>query len=269
MVLLYLQETGQKVTIPRIFSPETLKEGKLRVIEKGDSQYIKNVLRMRKGDKLSLFDGRGSEHEAVIVNLSEEKLSLKIGEKIKVEVSNLNVTLAQSLPKGGKMDFIIQKSTELGADRIIPFVSSRSIPKLSESKAGARLERWRKIAIEASRQCGRAKMPEVNGIVTFEEMLKLRERESLGILLWEGETERGIKEILRDEKYRGLDNFFIVVGPEGGFSREEVEKAKGNGFTSASLGKSILRTETAPLAILSIIQYETGGFSPGSKGVSG
>ena len=258
MVLLYLQETGQKVTIPRIFSPEALHEGKLLEIEKDNSQYIKNVLRMRPGDKLSLFDGRGSEHEAVIVDLSEGRLSLKIGEKINVGVSNLNVTLAQSFPKGSKMDFIIQKSTELGADRIIPFISSRSIPRLSETKAETRCERWRKIAIEASRQCGRAKIPEVTGIVTFEEMLTMREEESLGILLWEDESEKGIKEILRDERYHPLDKFFIVVGPEGGFSKEEVERATAHNFISATMGALILRTETAPLAILSILQYEKG-----------
>ncbi len=258
MVLLYLQETGQKVTTPRILPPETLHEGKLLDIKKDTFQYIKNVLRMRPGDTLSLFDGRGSEHEAVIIALSEGSLSLKIGKKITVEGSNLNVTVAQSLPKGGKMDFIIQKSTELGADRIIPFTSSRTIPRLSESKAGERCKRWRKIAIEASRQCGRAKIPEVTEIATFEEMLTMRDEESLGILLWEGESERGIKKLLRDERYHPFEKFFVVVGPEGGFSKKEVERATSHNFISATMGTLILRTETAPLAILSILQYEKG-----------
>jgi 16S rRNA (uracil1498-N3)-methyltransferase len=158
------------------------------------------------------------------------------------------------------MDFIIQKSTELGADRIIPFISSRSIPRLSESKAPARRERWQRIAVEASRQCGRASIPEVTGIVTFEEMLGLKKRGELGIVLWEDESERGIKEILSDERYRNSDNFFVIVGPEGGFLKEEVEKAIAHDFISASLGTLILRTETAPLAILSILQYEKGTF---------
>ncbi|TFG37609.1 MAG: 16S rRNA (uracil(1498)-N(3))-methyltransferase, partial [Syntrophobacterales bacterium] len=151
-------------------------------------------------------------------------------------------------------------STELGADRIIPFISSRSIPRLSESKATARRERWQRIAVEASRQCGRASIPEVTGIVAFEEMLGLKKRGELGIVLWEDESERGIKAILSDERYRDSDNFFVIVGPEGGFLKEEVEKAIAHDFISASLGTLILRTETAPLAILSILQYEKGTF---------
>jgi 16S rRNA (uracil1498-N3)-methyltransferase len=215
---------------------------------------------------ISLFDGRGSEYEAAITELSEGKITVEIGKQKKARLPDLKVTLAQSLPKGSKMDFIIQKSTELGADRIIPFISSRSVPRLSDSKAEARRERWRKIAIEASRQCGRTKIPEVTGIVTFEEMLKLREEKSLGIVLWEDETEKGIKEILRDEKYCSLGTFFIVVGPEGGFSKEEVEKAIAYDFISATLGTLILRTETAPLAILSILQYEKGIFGRAENG---
>lgn len=221
---------------------------------------------MRTGDTISLFDGRGSEHEAAITELSEGKITVEIGKKKKARLPDLKVTLAQSLPKGSKMDFIIQKSTELGVDRIIPFISSRSIPRLSESKAVERGKRWVRIAVEAARQCGRAKIPEVTKIVTFEEMLSLRERESMGILLWEDETERGIKEILRDERYGGSENFFVIVGPEGGFSKEEAEKATTRDFISATLGSLILRTETAPLAILSILQYEKGTFGQTEKG---
>jgi 16S rRNA (uracil1498-N3)-methyltransferase len=254
------------VTIPRIFSPETLKEGKFLDIEKDNSQYIKNVLRKRMGDKLSLFDGRGSEYEAAITELTEEKITVKIGRKKKAHLPDLKVTLAQSLPKGSKMDFIIQKSTELGVDRIIPFISSRSIPRLSESKAAERRKRWARIAVEASRQCGRAKIPEVRSIVTFEEMLNLREGESLGILLWEDESKRGIKEILRDERYEDSENYFVIVGPEGGFSKEEAERAIARDFISATLGTLILRAETAPLAILSILQYEKGTFGRAGKG---
>jgi 16S rRNA (uracil1498-N3)-methyltransferase len=254
------------VTTPRIFSPEILNEGRRLELERENSQYIQNVLRLRKGDMISLFDGRGSEYEASITELSEGKITVEIGKQKKAHLPDLKVTLAQSLPKGSKMDFIIQKSTELGVQRIIPFISSRSIPRLSETKAVERRKRWERIAVEASRQCGRAKIPEVTGIATFEEMLNLREGESLGILLWEDETKRGIKEILRDERYGDSENFFVIVGPEGGFLKEEVEKAIACDFISATLGTLILRVETAPVAILSILQYEKGTFGRAEKG---
>ncbi|MBW2636519.1 MAG: 16S rRNA (uracil(1498)-N(3))-methyltransferase [Deltaproteobacteria bacterium] len=254
------------MTTPRIFSPEILNEGRLLELERENSQYIQNVLRLRKGDLISLFDGRGSEYAAAITELSEGNITVEIGAKKNARLPALKITLAQSLPKGSKMDFIIQKSTELGVDRIIPFISSRSIPRLSENKALERRKRWERIAVEASRQCGRAKIPEVTTIATFEEMLNLREEESLGILLWEDESERGIKEILRDERCGDSENFFVIVGPEGGFLKEEAEKAVARDFISATLGTLILRAETAPLAILSILQYEKGTFGRAKNG---
>jgi len=254
------------VTTPRIFSPEILREGHRVDLERENSQYIQNVLRLKMGDVVSLFDGRGSEHEAAITELSEGIITVEIGAKKRACLPDLKVTLAQSLPKGSKMDFIIQKSTELGVDRIIPFMSSRSIPRLSERKAVERRKRWERIAVEACRQCGRARIPEIRSIVTFEEMLEAKEEESLGILLWEDETERGIKELLRDKRYGDSGDFFVIVGPEGGFSREEAERAIARDFISASLGSLILRAETAPLAILTILQYEKGSFGQAEKG---
>jgi 16S rRNA (uracil1498-N3)-methyltransferase len=158
------------------------------------------------------------------------------------------------------MDFIVQKATELGADRIISFRSARSVPRLSQDKARAKISRWRSIAQEASRQCGRADIPEIRGIVSFEEMLACSEGQSLKIIFWEEESKRNIKEILRDEKYAGANDISVVIGPEGGFSREEIERAADKGFISATMGKNILKVETAVLAILSIIQYEKGIF---------
>lgn len=243
---------------PRIFNPRLPDEGDFLELEKENSRYIKNVLRLKRGDRIILFDGIGSENEAIIDNIQTGKVTIKITEKKNIKVPDIYVTLAQSLPKGNKMDLITQKSTELGASRIIPFVSSRSIPKLPESRTSSKITRWRKIAIEASRQCGRTSIPELTEVVSFEKMLSLRRKEELGIILWEDEEKRGIKEILRDRKYKDVESFFIIVGPEGGFSKDEIEKALNNSFLSASLGKFVLRTETAPLAILSILQYEKG-----------
>ncbi len=248
------------MTIPRIYNPGDLGKKPSTELGKEYVTYIKDVLRLRKGNELTLFDGTGHEYRTVIRDFTSRTVYLDILGKESIQLPATHITIAQSLPKGSKMDFIIQKSTELGTSRIVPFVSSRSIPRLTGVKATSKTERWRKIAVEASRQSGRGDVPEVNEILPFDQMLSIPDAHSLRIILWEAEPELGIKEILTDGKHFEVDNFFIVIGPEGGFSWEEIEKARKLGFTSASLGKLIMRTETVPLAILSILQYEKGVF---------
>jgi len=248
------------LTIPRIYNPGELGDKISTELGKEYVAYIIDVLRLRNGDELTLFDGTGHEYRTIIRDCDSRTVYLDIIGKEKIQLPATHITLAQSLPKGSKMDFIVQKSTELGTSRIIPFISSRSIPRLKGAKAEGKAERWRKIAVEASRQSGRGDVPVVDEIVPFDRMLSMPDANSLRILLWEAEPKLGIKEILTDERYSGADSFFIVIGPEGGFSWEEIEKARQSGFTSVSLGKLIMRTETAPLAILSILQYEKGVF---------
>jgi len=146
----------------------------------------------------------------------------------------------------------------LGVSRIMPFISSRSIPILSREKAAARHKRWTRIAIEASKQCGRTKIPELSELSSFEEMLSMSSESSLNIIFWEAETERGLKSILRNSKPEEKKDFFIIVGPEGGFSWHEIEASIKKGFLTASLGRNILRVETSSLAIISILQFELG-----------
>lgn len=249
------------MTIPRIYFPRMSEDETLIEIEGDNLRYIRNVLRLNEGDPVMLFDGSRYEYSAIIRTYTALNASLKITGKQSIQYPATNITLAQSLAKSTKMDFIVQKATELGVTRLIPFVSSRSVPKLSESKISARVSRWRKIAIEASRQCKRVIIPEVTSIISFDEMLKQANKDDVCIIFWEEESKRGLKTILHDEKWKDANHFFLVVGPEGGFSREEAEKASRNSFISATLGKYILRTETAAVSILAIIQYERGIFS--------
>ncbi len=190
--------------------------------------------------------------------VKEEPTSLVI--KVRVlfsskEESPFEITLAQSLLKGEKMDFLIQKATELGAKEIVPFFSSRSVPLLDRSKKLERYRRWEKIAIEASKQCGRGFIPKIDHICDYSEMLSLAPLESLRLILWEEEGER-LKEVLKESKDK--KRIFFIVGPEGGLSQEEVEKSKGMGFIPVYMGQRILRAETASLCLLSILQYEWG-----------
>jgi 16S rRNA (uracil1498-N3)-methyltransferase len=219
-------------------------------------QYLVSVLRKKKGDKLLLFDGAGCEYEASVIGHDHERVRLEIISKQVIHAKTLNITLSQSLPKAKKMDFIIEKSCELGAGRIIPFVSARSVPRLPPEKASLKQVRWQKIAIEAARKCHSSSIPEIGEIIAFEEMLREAGKEAVKIIFWEEEKRRTLKQVLQSEENNDIKDFFLVIGPEGGFAHEEVELAESMGFTSVSLGRQVLKVETAALAILSIIQYE-------------
>jgi len=245
------------VTTPRIYLPQEMECGRKLQLGADHIRYIKNVLRFKKGDALILFNGKGLECDAVIRDLAADAATIEILEKRSIEKAELSIILVQALPKGPKMDAIVEKAAELGVRRIIPCHSSRSIPKLSQEKARLKTARWQKIAMEASRRCGRADIPEVAEVQSFEEALATEER-GLKLIFWEEETGQGIKEILRDEVHHAASDFLIVIGPEGGFASDEIEKAQKLGYLSVSLGPHVLKVETASVAILSIIQYERG-----------
>lgn len=254
------------MTVPRIYFPAITGKGDEYDIGGENLRYVKSVLRMKKGDHLILFDGAGWEYEAVIRNFSADGIKVEVLRKNRIQDDAPRITLFQALPKANKMDSIVQKATELGACRIIPFLSARSVPRLTAGKAHARVSRWRSIATEAARKCGRADIPEVKDVLSFEEALTSTEEGALKIIFWEEEAERGIKTLLRDERCEGAREISVIVGPEGGFSKEEVGSAVRSGFISVSLGKNILKVETAAVTILSIIQYELGIFGGEPEG---
>ena len=251
------------MTIPRIYFPEKLRIGDRCKLRKEDLRYVKSVLRMRNKDRLLLFDGNGFECEALIRHLTPRDVTVEIVKKERLPEKAIHITLFQALPKANKMDFIIQKATELGVDTIIPFRAARSIPKLAPEAAVLKTLRWQKIAIEAARQCGSSGVPEIREILSLAEALRYAKGKALRIILWEEESKTALRQVLRDKSR--IKDFFIIIGPEGGLLREEVAMAVAEGFISVSLGRQILRVETAALAILSIIQYEKGIFS-GERG---
>ncbi len=245
--------------IPRIYhSPVPEGQSDIELAE-DTARYLKSVLRLGPGDAVHLFDGTGWEYRGVIERFEGRGGAVRIVSRERVPVEfPVRITLAQALPKGDKMEFIVQKATELGAARIVPFLSSRTIPKRTEERAARRLERWRRIAAEAAEQCGRADVPEIAETRTFAEVLQSAPHGAVRILFWEAETERSLRQILEGDKARSAREFFLVVGPEGGLSAEEADAARQAGFLTASLGRLILRVETAALAILAIFQYECG-----------
>ena len=262
MVLLHSSKKGKSpLTKRRLYFPGDMGKNNHCKLSEETLRYVKSVLRMKKGDRLILFDGAGWEYETVIKDFSSDGVTVDVLNKERIPDRGIRITLFQALPKAGKMDFIIQKATELNADRIVPFRSSRSIPQLTKDKASLKLSRWQNIATEAARQCGRADIPKITGILSFDEMLAYSGREDLKVIFWEEESEKGIKDVLHDKKNDMARCISLVIGPEGGFTKEEVCRAVKMGFISVSLGRNILKVETAVLSILSIIQYEMGIFS--------
>jgi len=232
-----------------------IEKGMLR-IEGNEVKHIRRVLRLKAGDEIIVFDSLGKEYEGTIIEETTSSVVIKIQNIfLSKRDSPLDVTLAQSLLKGEKMDYLIQKATELGVKEIIPFFSSRSVPLLEKSGRLKRHHRWGRIAIEASKQCGRGVVPKIEPLQDYSEMLQIASPGSLRLILWEREGGQ-LKEVL--ERPKEKTRIFFIIGPEGGFSQEEVEEAKRAGFIPVTLGRRILRAETASLCLLSILQYEQG-----------
>jgi 16S rRNA (uracil1498-N3)-methyltransferase len=232
-----------------------IEKGMLRV-EGNEVKHIRRVLRLKAGDEIIVFDSLGKEYEGTIIEETTSSVVIKIQNIfLSKRDSPLDVTLAQSLLKGEKMDYLIQKATELGVKEIVPFFSSRSVPLLEKSGRLKRHHRWGRIAIEASKQCGRGVVPKIEPLQDYSEMLQIASPGSLRLILWEREGGK-LKEVL--ERSKEKTRIFFIIGPEGGFSQEEIEEAKRAGFIPVTLGRRILRAETASLCLLSILQYEQG-----------
>jgi 16S rRNA (uracil1498-N3)-methyltransferase len=240
----------------RFYVPQPhMDKGVLRV-EGTEARHIRNVLRLKTGDPVTIFDGSAKEYDGFIVDLGPSFVLVRIQKTSSPQRdSPLEITLAQSLLKGEKMDYVIQKATELGIKEIVPFFSSRSVPLLEKSKRLERQHRWERITIEASKQCGRTILPEVRPIQDYGEMLRLVPSDTLRFILWEKEGVT-LKQVLKQSAEK--KKIFFVVGPEGGVSESEVEESRKTGFIPVTLGKRIVRAETASLCLLSILQYEWG-----------
>ncbi|MGC8976454.1 MAG: RsmE family RNA methyltransferase [Candidatus Ratteibacteria bacterium] len=226
---------------------------------KGETfHYLRNVLRFKVGDKFIGFDGSGKEYEIEIVEIEKEKIKCEIVEEKKIynPETLFNLHLFQCLPKGDKFDFIVSQTTQLGVKRIVPVISKRTIVKIPQEKIENRIKRWLKIAEESSKVSGRTFIPEIERPVKFERCIK--EEKDFGIIFWEGERENTIKHVIEKIKKNDIKNkkINVFVGPEGGFDEDEIEIAKKYGYISVSLGKRILRVETASIISIAILIYE-------------
>jgi 16S rRNA (uracil1498-N3)-methyltransferase len=209
----------------------------------------------RVGSIVTLTDSEGNDFRGRVLRLSEKEALILPFEAFQLPVeSPLEVILLQALPEKERMELIIQKATELGVSTIIPFKSERSISLGEREAKQKKAHRWQEIAIKAVQQSRRAKVPRVETYCSFQEALKVCRGDGLKILLYEKNGEN-LKNVLRRYQSKRI---YAMVGPEGGFTKEEVELAKHKGFIPIKLGQRILRTETAAITLVAILQYELG-----------
>lgn len=237
---------------PRFFTENISEES--AVVSGDDAHHISVVLRMRAGDIAVLCDGRGTDYLAELEESGSGSCVFRVLEKSEnLAEPNIRLRLFQAMPKGDKMEFIVQKAVECGAAEIVPFFSKRCVSRPDERQLAKKLPRYRKIALEAAKQCGRGCIPVVGEAVEFSALKNLISPENTGILFYEC-AETPVSEAVSGFK-RNVD---IVIGSEGGFEHSEAEELMRAGFAAASLGKRILRCETAPIAAISILMNLTG-----------
>lgn len=223
-------------------------------IEGEDVKHISKVLRCKVGEQLEVCDCNNSEYLCEITNIDKDVVNLDIIEKVDIKrESDIKVKLYQGLPKGPKMEMILQKLTEVGVDEIILVQTKRSVAKVDDKKEDKKIERWERIIYEAAKQSKRGQLPKLRGVLSFKEALEDMKSNDMNICPYENERTVSIKNAIKDAN---INNIGIFVGPEGGFAEEEIEKIQDIDSKVVSLGPRILRTETASVVASSIVLYE-------------
>jgi 16S rRNA (uracil1498-N3)-methyltransferase len=240
--------------LTRVHVEAPLAVGKRIAVEGTAANHITRVLRLRAGDALTVFNGNGAEFAASIEALHRDSVDVEIEEERAVSrESPLSLTLAQGISRGERMDWVLQKATELGCSRIVPVFTERSVVRLDARQAQKKLQHWRGIAIAACEQCGRNTVPEVPLPTDIFEFLSSAGGSGSTRLLLSPTGELSIEEVSADTA--GLT---VLIGPEGGLTDTEHEMAERSGFTPVRMGPRVLRTETAAIAALTIIQHRFG-----------
>lgn len=225
-----------------------------------DVNHIKNVLRKKIGDELTICNADCSvDYLCKIAKIEEDRIQCDILEKLENNAeSNVKVTILQGLPKADKMELVIQKAVELGVHDITPIEMKRCVVKLADKDKTKKLQRWQKIAEVAAKQSGRNRIPKINDVESVKNICNFCTEYDIVIVAYENEKENKLKYELEKLKSKQTENLkiAILIGPEGGIDKEEINLLKENGIKTVTLGNRILRTETVALNILSIIMYE-------------
>lgn len=241
--------------LSRVFIEEQLSGRRSCELAGDAANHVARVLRARVGDPLVLFDGRGGEYAAAVESVRKDRVIVSIGEHSAVErESALCVTLVQGISRAERMDLVVQKATELGVTRIVPFAAERSVVRTGEQKAGRKHAHWRSIAIAACEQCGRNRLPAIDQPTALDDWFAARSPVDTALIL-SPRAETSLRSAAR-----GAVSIELLIGPEGGLAPGEEAAALGGGFRAVRLGPRILRTETAAIAALAALQSEFGDF---------
>ena len=222
-----------------------------------EAHHIKNVLRLKPGDGLKLFDGTGFEYEAAIVRLSAKEVAVEIQRKYRAAApSGVQIIVAQAFLKQKKMDDLVRKLCELGVAQWIPFFSQRSVARPGAKRLESRSQRWQRIAIEAVKQCRRTDTLQIGDALSFEAVLEFSNSCDLRIVFWENESSLITRDLESGDN--PIKKILVMLGPEGGFTDQEIKLVRNCGFISAGLGPRILRAETATIVAATLVQYLFG-----------
>lgn len=240
--------------VPRIHTYQTINSNAELELPETQSHYLGKVLRMQAGRELVLFNGEGGEFAAQITEVHKKSVIVQVGEfTMDNRESPLQLELAIGVSRGERMDWVLQKATELGVSKITPLITERTEVKLGGERADKKVDHWQQILVSTCEQCQRNLLPVLN------EPMKLDG--------WLAQCDAELKFVLHHRDSKGLPqeqkpaSVALLIGPEGGLSEEEIEQARVQGFAPLTLGPRVLRTETAPLAAISLVQYLWGDFS--------
>lgn len=244
---------AEEIVMPRFFIDESALSDDIITITGGDAVHIGRSLRMKIGDSIT-FCREGTDYGSVIEKMTSDEVYCRVVEKIPSSSEpKLRLTIYQALPKQDKPELIVQKCTELGAARIVFFISKRCVSRPDEKSAEKKLARWRKIAEEAAKQSGRGNIPEIQGILSFDEAVKDLCENDISLLCYENGGER-----LSEIAFEGKTACGVMIGAEGGFDRYEADACCEKGVIPIWLGKRILRCETCPIAVTAMIMMSAG-----------
>lgn len=244
--------------MPKFFAePDKITKNQI-LIDTDDVSHITRVLRLTVGDELTVCDGNGNDYEAVIQQIQAGSVLCGIkGKRLCETEPNIKVTLFQALPKGAKQEYIIQKTTELGVSEITPVKLARCITKIDSAKdEKKKIDRWQKISEAAAKQSGRGVIPRITGVMTLDEVIDKSKEFDLFFAPYECERQQTIRDVLLSKD--NIKSVGFIIGPEGGFDEAETQKLRSSGISTVTLGRRILRTETAGEAVLAMVMYEIG-----------
>lgn len=247
---------GDCFTMRKFFINNSNVKGNKVYIDGPDYKHIKNVLRLKPGDNIIVNIGKDNEYQVEITGFTKDNIEADIIKEYNNQTEPcVNISLFQAIPKGEKMEYIIQKAVEIGVSKVIPIITDRVVVKIDDKNAKTKTERWQRVAEQASKQNKRCQVPEISNPIELKNSIEMIRKYDIALILYENESNNTLRDVLKKID-KSISKIAILVGPEGGLCENELEMLKE--FHIVTLGNRILRTETAGLVTSAIILYETG-----------